>query len=122
MRGTDVHCLKKNSAKPSADARHGFLEQRSKKVQYNRGGLVFFSFWVLLGSSGVPSGVLLVFFWCSSGFFWVLLIWVFLRVVPLSRCAVVRERGLSSGSAGLASGGYLGTRMLSSPCAGAWVA
>jgi len=28
---------------------------------------VFFSFWVLLGSSGVPSGVLLVFFWCSSG-------------------------------------------------------
>ena len=35
---------------------------------------MFFSFWVLLGSSGVPSGVLLVFFWCSSGvllaFFW----------------------------------------------------
>ena len=30
------------------------------------GGLVFFSFWVLLGSSG-SSGVLLVFFWCSSG-------------------------------------------------------
>ena len=37
---------------------------------------MFFSFWVLLGSSGVPSGVLLVFFWCSSGvllvFFWLL--------------------------------------------------
>ena len=32
-----------------------------------------------------------------------------LRVVPLSRCAVVRERGLSSGRVGLASGGYLGT-------------
>ena len=30
-----------------------------------KGGLVFFSFWVLLGSSGVPSGVLLVFFWRS---------------------------------------------------------
>ena len=30
-----------------------------------KGGLVFFSFWVLLGSSGVPSGVLLAFFWCS---------------------------------------------------------
>ena len=46
------------------DGRHG----------HERGGLVFFSFWVLLGSSGVPSGVLLVFFWCSSGvllaFFW----------------------------------------------------
>jgi hypothetical protein len=33
----------------------------------HQGGLVFFSFWVLLGSSGVPSGVLLVSFWCSSG-------------------------------------------------------
>jgi len=40
---------------------------------------VFFSFWVLLGSSGFfwcSSGVLLVFFWCSSGvllaFFWLL--------------------------------------------------
>jgi hypothetical protein len=37
--------------------------------QRTTGGLVFFSFWVLLGSSG--------FFWCSSGvllvFFWVLL-------------------------------------------------
>jgi hypothetical protein len=30
------------------------------------GGLVFFSFWVLLGSSGVPSGVLPAFFWRSS--------------------------------------------------------
>ena len=45
-----------------------------------------------------------------------------LRVVPLTRCAVVRERGLSSGSVGLVSGGYWGTRMLSSPCAGARVA
>ena len=39
-----------------------------------KGGLVFFSFWVLLGSSGVPSGDLLVSFWCPSGvllvFFW----------------------------------------------------
>ena len=31
-----------------------------------------------------------------------------LRVVPHTRCAVVRERGLSSGRAGLATGGYLG--------------
>ena len=30
------------------------------------------------------------------------------RVVPHTRCAVVRERGLSSGRAGLATGGYLG--------------
>ena len=29
-------------------------------------------------------------------------------MVPFTRCAVVRERGLSSGSVGLASGGYLG--------------
>ena len=36
-------------------------------------------------------------------------------VVPFTRCKVVRERGLSSGSVGLASGGYLGTRLLSSP-------
>ena len=36
-------------------------------IRGREGGLVFFSFWVLLGSSGVPSGVLLVFFWCSSG-------------------------------------------------------
>ena len=43
-------------------------------------------------------------------------------MVPFTRCAVVRERGLSSGSVGLASGGYLGTRILSSPRAGAWVA
>jgi hypothetical protein len=39
-----------------------------------------------------------------------------------TRCAVVRERGLSSGRVGLASGGSLGTRMLSHPRAGAWVA
>ena len=45
-----------------------------------------------------------------------------LRVVPLTRCAVVRERGLSSGRVGLVSGGYWRTRMLSSPCAGARVA
>ena len=31
-----------------------------------------------------------------------------LRVVPYTRCAVVRERGLSSGRVGLATGGYLG--------------
>ena len=43
-------------------------------------------------------------------------------MVPFTRCAVVRERGLSSGSVGLASGGYLGTRILSSPRAGVWVA
>ena len=43
-------------------------------------------------------------------------------MVPFARCAVVRERGLSSGSVGLASGGYLGTRILSSPRAGVWVA
>merc|ERR1711998_829699 len=43
-----------------------------------------------------------------------------LRVVPFTRCAVVRERGLSSGSVGFASGGYLGTRILSSPRAVAW--
>ena len=43
-------------------------------------------------------------------------------MVPFTRCAVVRERGLSSGSVGLASGGYLGTRILSSPRAGARVA
>ena len=30
-------------------------------------GVGVFSFWVLLGSSGVPSGVLLAFFWRSSG-------------------------------------------------------
>ena len=29
-----------------------------------------------------------------------------LRVVPLTRCAVVRERGLSSGRVGLASSGW----------------
>ena len=29
-------------------------------------------------------------------------------MVPLTRCAVVRERGLSSGRVGLATGGYLG--------------
>ena len=29
-------------------------------------------------------------------------------MVPFARCAVVRERGLSSGRVGLASGGYLG--------------
>ena len=33
-----------------------------------------------------------------------------LRVVPHTRCAVVRERGLSSGRVGLATGGYLGLK------------
>ena len=57
-----------------------YTTTNSRLVVRTTGGLVFFSFWVLLGSSGVPSGVLLVFFWLlvffcrSSGqllaFFW----------------------------------------------------
>ena len=55
---------------------HGYSRLRVSSIKFffwaaarrrlaRAGGLVFFSFWVLLGSSGVPSGVLLVFFWCS---------------------------------------------------------
>ena len=93
-----------------AGVSHGVKQREAAPLSVNRGsGYIVatpqsFNFWLASPSSHLRS---------LAGA---------LRVVPLARCAVVRERGLSSGRVGLASGGYLGTRMLSSPCAGAWVA
>ena len=67
--------LANNPQSPITSRRYGHLSPFiSPPIDMSlAGGLVFFSFWVLLGSSGF-FWVLLVFFWCSSGvllaFFW----------------------------------------------------